>query len=85
MPVPDENPPLAQAYNLDGAARVRALTSPSGCVVYAEIVESSRSELLDDSAVAWATEGARFFPATSADTRGPIAAHGEFGVRFKLD
>ncbi len=68
---------------MQGVVTVRALTSPSGCVVYAEIGRSSGSDLLDDAAMDWAVEAATFNPAIDTEQR-PMPAIFQFNVRFKL-
>lgn len=76
--------PLIARYNgIEGFATVRALTSSSGCIVYAEVVKSSGSDLLDDAALDWTVEGAVVSPALGAD-HNPVPFHFQFNARFKL-
>lgn len=77
-------PPVARFYGVQGVVTVRAMTSPSGCVVYAEVAKSSGSDLLDDAAMDWAVEAASFSPALDTEGR-PMPASFQFNVRFKFN
>ena len=76
-------PDVARYNNIQGIAMVRAMISPSGCVVYAEIAESSLSELLDDAALEWTVDAATFAPAQGRN-QGAVPMLIEFQVRFVL-
>jgi TonB family protein len=76
-------PAVARYSGMEGVVMIRALTSPSGCVVYAEIARSSGADLLDDAAMDWTVEAATFSPAIDTEQR-PMPAIFQFNVRFKL-
>lgn len=77
--------PLVARYNgIEGLTTVSVLVAPSGCVVHAEIARTSTSDLLDDAAMEWATDGAKFSGAVNEKGE-PVTVKMQFNVRFKLD
>lgn len=77
-------PLVARFTGIEGMTAVRALVAPSGCLVYAEILTSSGSDLLDDAAMEWAVDGGKFTSATGVDGSS-LASVVQFNVRFKLN
>lgn len=79
----DYYPLVARYSGIQGVVTVRTLISSSGCVVYAEVAQSSGSDLLDDAAMEWAVEAAIFNPALDIEQK-PRPAIVQFNVRFTL-
>ncbi len=76
-------PPLARMLGIEGLVKLRVLIAPTGCVVWAEMTDSSNVSVLDEAGMDWAVNGAVFTPGMVGNR--PVATRSQFNVRFKLN
>ncbi|MFO1425990.1 MAG: energy transducer TonB [Steroidobacteraceae bacterium] len=76
-------PRLAAAFGIEGITSVKARVRSNGCVEWAEVAKTSGFPMLDEAALDWTIDGAKFEPARRGAA--PLDGSYTFNMRFYLD